>query len=117
MAECKVQFEVYESPLDLLLYLVRKQEVDIYQVSLARFSRRIHPIHRANAGMGHPSRLVCGGERVDLASDENAYPSFCGVDFFAASKPAGTPQIIAVVSAGNFRQALDREPIPINLGL
>lgn len=38
MAEYKVQFEVYEGPLDLLLYLVRKQEVDIYQVNLARLA-------------------------------------------------------------------------------
>ena len=38
MAAYKVQFEVYEGPLDLLLYLVRKQEVDIYQVNLARLA-------------------------------------------------------------------------------
>lgn len=38
MATYKVQFEVYEGPLDLLLYLVRKQEVDIYQVNLARLA-------------------------------------------------------------------------------
>jgi segregation and condensation protein A len=34
MAEYKVQFEIFEGPLDLLLYLVRKQEVDIYEVNL-----------------------------------------------------------------------------------
>jgi segregation and condensation protein A len=34
MAEYKVQFEVFEGPLDLLLYLVKKQEVDIYEVNL-----------------------------------------------------------------------------------
>ena len=38
MAAYKVQFEVYEGPLDLLLYLVRKQEVDIYQVNLTRLA-------------------------------------------------------------------------------
>ena len=30
MAEYKVQFEVFEGPLDLLLYLIKKEEVDIY---------------------------------------------------------------------------------------
>ncbi len=39
MAEYKVQFDVYEGPLDLLLYLVRKQEVDIYQVNLTQLAQ------------------------------------------------------------------------------
>ena len=34
MIENKVQLDVFEGPLDLLLYLVKKQEVDIYQVNL-----------------------------------------------------------------------------------
>jgi len=29
MSEYRVQFEVFEGPLDLLLHLVKKQEVDI----------------------------------------------------------------------------------------
>jgi len=36
MSEYKVQFEVFEGPLDLLLYLVRKEEVDIYEINLTR---------------------------------------------------------------------------------
>jgi len=38
MAQYKVQFEVFEGPLDLLLYLVRKQEVDIYRVNLTEIA-------------------------------------------------------------------------------
>src|SRR4030095_970676 len=38
MAEYKVQFDVFEGPLDLLLYLVKKEEVDIYQVNLTRLA-------------------------------------------------------------------------------
>lgn len=34
MAENKVQLEIFEGPLDLLLYLVKKEEVDIYEVNL-----------------------------------------------------------------------------------
>jgi segregation and condensation protein A len=34
MAEYKVKFEVFEGPLDLLLYLIKKDEVDIYEVNL-----------------------------------------------------------------------------------
>ena len=38
MAEYKVKFEVFEGPLDLLLYLIRKEEVDIYEVNLTRLA-------------------------------------------------------------------------------
>jgi segregation and condensation protein A len=38
MAEYTVKFEVFEGPLDLLLYLIKKEEVDIYQVNLTRMA-------------------------------------------------------------------------------
>jgi segregation and condensation protein A len=38
MTDYKVTFEVFEGPLDLLLYLIRKEEVDIYEVNLTRLS-------------------------------------------------------------------------------
>ncbi|MGH7940451.1 MAG: segregation and condensation protein A [Limisphaerales bacterium] len=38
MAEYKVQFEVFEGPLDLLLYLIKKDEVDIYEVNLTKLA-------------------------------------------------------------------------------
>jgi segregation and condensation protein A len=34
MADYKVKFDVFEGPLDLLLYLIKKEEVDIYEVNL-----------------------------------------------------------------------------------
>jgi len=40
MAEYKVQFEVFEGPLDLLLYLIKKEEVDIYEVNLTLLASR-----------------------------------------------------------------------------
>ena len=39
MAEYKVKFEVFEGPMDLLLYLVKKEEVDIYEVNLTKLAR------------------------------------------------------------------------------
>ncbi|MSU32543.1 MAG: chromosome segregation protein ScpA [Pedosphaera sp.] len=36
--EYRVQFDVFEGPLDLLLHLVKKQEIDIYQVNLTRIA-------------------------------------------------------------------------------
>lgn len=38
MIEYKVKFEVFEGPLDLLLYLIRKEEVDIYEVNLTKLA-------------------------------------------------------------------------------
>ncbi len=38
MSEYKVKFEVFEGPLDLLLYLIKKQEVDIYEVNLTQLA-------------------------------------------------------------------------------
>ena len=38
MSEYKVKFEVFEGPLDLLLYLIKKEEVDIYEVNLTELA-------------------------------------------------------------------------------
>src|SRR5688572_906636 len=38
MSENKVQLDVFEGPLDLLLYLVKKEEVDIYEVNLTKIA-------------------------------------------------------------------------------
>src|SRR6185295_3210172 len=38
MADYKVKFEVFEGPLDLLLYLIKKKEVDIYEVNLTHLA-------------------------------------------------------------------------------
>src|SRR6202007_2166427 len=34
----KVKLEVFEGPLDLLLYLIKRDEIDIYDISLERIS-------------------------------------------------------------------------------
>lgn len=36
--EYKVQLDVFEGPLDLLLYLIRKEEVDIYDIPIERIT-------------------------------------------------------------------------------
>ncbi len=38
MAEYKIKFEVFEGPLDLLLHLIKKEEVDIYQINLTKLA-------------------------------------------------------------------------------
>jgi segregation and condensation protein A len=36
----KVKLEIFEGPLDLLLYLIKKEEIDIYDVSLERITKQ-----------------------------------------------------------------------------
>jgi len=36
----KVKLEIFEGPLDLLLYLIKKDEVDIYDISIERITRQ-----------------------------------------------------------------------------
>ena len=38
MTELRFQFEVFEGPLDLLLHLARKEEVDIYEVNMVKIA-------------------------------------------------------------------------------
>src|ERR1043166_6093560 len=38
MSEYKVKFDVFEGPLDLLLYLIKKEEVDLYEVNLTKLA-------------------------------------------------------------------------------
>jgi len=35
----KIKMDIFEGPLDLLLYLIKKEEVDIYDISLERITR------------------------------------------------------------------------------
>ena len=39
-SDYKVQLEIFEGPLDLLLYLIKKDEIDVYDVSLERITRQ-----------------------------------------------------------------------------
>src|SRR6266446_2449468 len=36
----KVKLEVFEGPLDLLLYLIKREEIDIYDISIERITRQ-----------------------------------------------------------------------------
>lgn len=40
MEEYKVKLEVFEGPLDLLLYLIKRDEVDIYEISIERITKQ-----------------------------------------------------------------------------
>src|SRR5881398_1218239 len=39
-SDYKVKLEIFEGPLDLLLYLIKRDEVDIYDISIERITRQ-----------------------------------------------------------------------------
>ncbi|MGB1258760.1 MAG: segregation and condensation protein A, partial [Akkermansiaceae bacterium] len=39
-ADYKVKLEIFEGPLDLLLYLIKKDEVDIHSISIERITKQ-----------------------------------------------------------------------------
>lgn len=39
-SDYKVKLEIFEGPLDLLLYLIKRDEIDIYDISLERITRQ-----------------------------------------------------------------------------
>jgi hypothetical protein len=40
----RVKLEVFEGPLDLLLHLIKKEEVDIYDIPVARITDEYPPV-------------------------------------------------------------------------
>ena len=41
-SDYKVKLEIFEGPLDLLLYLIKRDELDIYEISLERITRHLN---------------------------------------------------------------------------
>src|SRR5438445_10306850 len=39
-SDYKVKLEIFEGPLDLLLYLIKRDEIDIYDISIERITRQ-----------------------------------------------------------------------------
>src|ERR1051326_6075250 len=39
-ADYKVKLEIFEGPLDLLLYLIKRDEIDIYEISIERITKQ-----------------------------------------------------------------------------
>jgi segregation and condensation protein A len=63
--EYKVKLEVFEGPLDLLLYLVKKDEVDIYEISIERITRQYLEYMEAF----HVLNIELAGEFIVMAAN------------------------------------------------
>lgn len=62
--EYKVDLDVFEGPLDLLLYLIRREEVDIYDIPIERITGQ----YVAYLGMMRMLNLDVAGEFVVMAA-------------------------------------------------
>lgn len=60
----KVSLEVFEGPLDLLLYLIKREEIDIYDIPVARIAAQ----YREYLGMMQMLDLNVAGEFVVMAA-------------------------------------------------
>jgi segregation and condensation protein A len=76
-----VKLEAYEGPLDLLLDLIRKQEINIYDIPIARITRQyldyLHLMHELNIDLGGEfvfmaATLIYIKSRMLLPPDPNA---------------------------------------------
>ncbi len=99
MAEYKVQFEVFEGPLDLLLYLVKKEEVDIYEVNLTKiatqFVEYIELMRQLIRQLVEYRKFkdAAGHLREREAEQENTFPRVPGRPEFDSTTPPSRPAV------------------------
>ncbi len=67
VSEYKVRLEAFEGPLDLLLYLIRKDEVDIHDIPIARITEQ-YLAHVRELDDGHGLDLDVAGDFLVMAA-------------------------------------------------
>jgi segregation and condensation protein A len=69
--EYKVRLEIFEGPLDLLLYLIKRDELDIYDISLERITQQYLEYLQAFKELN----IDVAGEFVVMAANLNSQTS------------------------------------------
>jgi len=67
VAEYKVRLDAFEGPLDLLLYLIRKSEVDIHDIPVAQITDQYMALIKQDAGLEHLD-IELAGEFLVMAA-------------------------------------------------
>ena len=64
----RVQLDVFEGPLDLLLYLIKRDEIDIYDIPIAHITEQYLELPAADGAARHRRgrRLSGHGRDADL---------------------------------------------------
>ena len=76
----RVKLEIFEGPLDLLLYLIRKDEIDIYDIPIARITEQYLAYLELMKELTSPSRAM---NRTARSRTDRAAPPFAtGFPFF-----------------------------------
>ena len=65
MEDYKVKLEVFEGPLDLLLYLIKRDEVDIYDISIERITKQ----YLSYLGAFQVLKIELAGEFIVMAAN------------------------------------------------
>ena len=69
----EVFLEAFEGPLDLLLYLIRRQNLDILDIPHRGDHAPVHALHRADAGAAARARRRIPGDGRDAGRDQVAH--------------------------------------------
>ena len=64
MEEINIKLDVFEGPLDLLLHLIQKLEIDVYDIPIASDHRTIYAIYSCNESL----ELEVAGEYLVMAA-------------------------------------------------
>ena len=70
---CEVFLEAFEGPLDLLLYLIRRQNLDILDIPIADITRAVHGVHRPDGRAAARARRRIPGDGRDAGRDQVAH--------------------------------------------
>ena len=80
--EYKVRLEIFEGPLDLLLYLIKREELDIYDISLERITQQYLEYLQAFKELN----IDVAGEFVVMSTLKSGFSSLSKVSIFRSVK-------------------------------
>ena len=79
-ADLPIRLDVFEGPLDLLLFLIRKNEIDIYDIPIEKVTQQYLEILRTqekdNLELAGDFFLVCGATKLGFEFDCRAIEHF-----------------------------------------
>ena len=100
MPDYRVNLEIYNGPIDLLLYLIRRDEVDIYDIPIARITAQyvqyIEVLQQLDPNLAD-AHLNLGRIYTFLGANARARASFEA--FLAKATPKEYGRIIPMVKA------------------
>ena len=116
----KVKLEIFEGPLDLLLYLVKRDELDIYDISLERITKQYLEYLQAFKELN--IEVVAKGREVPVATEDDPRWDLIRqlIEYKKFKEAAGQLQLRQLEQEKIFARGatphLDFEQAPLRLG-